>query len=87
MRLRLGTIARLKFDKELRRKITVALVTILGFGTLVVWFWMHVKMAEVRDEHQKSWPCASYASYPVRDVPLRCLPGVSSGGGPAQPER
>ena len=86
MRLRLGTVARLKFDKELRRKITVALVTIFGFGTLAFWLWFSARMAEVRDEHQKSWPCASYASYPVRDVPLRCLPGASSGGGPSQSE-
>ncbi len=86
MRSKFGAIARLKFDKELRRKISVVFATVLGFGTLVVWFWMHVKMAEVRDEHQKSWPCASYASYPVRDVPLRCLPGAGSRGS-ASPER
>lgn len=77
---RIPLIVRLRHSKELWRKITLVFATVLGFGTLVVWFWMHVKMAETRDEHQKTWPCASYASYPMRDVPLRCLPGTSSGG-------
>lgn len=60
----------------------LVLVTTLGFGTLVFWYWIHIEMAEVREEHQKSWPCASYAAYPMRDVPLRCLP--ASGGGDAK---
>lgn len=86
MKLRLGAIGRLRFDKELRRKISLVFATILGFGTLVVWVWMLVGMAEARDEHWKTWPCASFTSYPMRDVPLRCLPGASSGGS-ASPER
>lgn len=66
----------MKFDKELRRKISLGLAMTLGFGTLLFWYWIHIRWAEVREDHQRSWPCASYASYPMRDVPLRCLPGA-----------
>ena len=44
----------------------------LGFGALVFWYWIHIEIAETREERQKSWPCASY--HVPRDVPLRCLP-------------
>lgn len=67
--------------RELRRKIELGLAMVLGLGALIFWYWIHWKMAVERDEHERTWPCASFESYPVRDVPLRCLPGAASSDG------
>jgi hypothetical protein len=67
--------------KEIRRQVSVILAIGGGLGALLFWWWMHWAMAEAREEHQHSWPCASFATYPVRDVPLRCLPGETKDGG------
>jgi hypothetical protein len=61
---------------EFLRKVTLVLSVLGGLSAFVLWYWLHWQMAETREEHQKTWPCASYASYPMRDVPLRCLPGT-----------
>ena len=42
----------MKFDKELRRKISLGLAMTLGFGTLLFWYWIHIRWAEVREDHQ-----------------------------------
>jgi hypothetical protein len=72
----------MKLDAEFRRKVWLTLSVMGGIGAMVLWYWMHWVMAEARDEHQRTWPCASFASYPMRDVPLRCLPGAAKDGSP-----
>jgi len=66
--------------KEIRRKVEVALAVAIGIATMGAWWGIHIVAAESRDEHLKTWPCSSFASYPMRDVPLRCLPESKDGG-------
>ena len=67
--------------KEIRRKISLALAIAGGIAAMVAWWGIHIMAAESRDEHLRTWPCPSFASYPMRDVPLRCLPENNKEGG------
>jgi len=67
--------------KDWKEKVVFVLAAAVGIAAMAAWWGIHIVAAESRDEHLKTWPCSSFASYPMRDVPLRCLPEIRNDGG------